>query len=115
MGGPLDGKVATRMSVRLARYLGPAAIALLLTSSAGAQTYQVLHGFGPSSHAPEGALLADGSGNLYGTTWGGGVYGLGTVFKLDGANGYALTTLHEFRPDGLRRPRSPSRRGGHRR
>ena len=33
---------------------------------------------------PSGAVTLDASGNLYGTTYGGGAYGLGAVFKLTG-------------------------------
>ena len=36
----------------------------------------------PSGVYPEGSLLLDAQGNLYGTTSGGGSYGYGTVFKL---------------------------------
>ncbi len=50
---------------------------------------------------PGAGLVADGSGNLYGTTIGGGAGGKGTVFRLDASKGWALTTLHEFAgPDG---------------
>jgi uncharacterized repeat protein (TIGR03803 family) len=59
-------------------------------------TYQLLHGFaGPDGAAPHAAVIADFSGNLFGTTDGDGGFP-GTVFKLDSANGYALTTLHSF-------------------
>src|SRR5512135_1912975 len=70
-------------------------------STLRAQTYEVIHTFGPGFYQPESALIADASGNLYGTTRGGGVSGLGTVYRLDAANGYALTTLHSFAgPEG---------------
>src|SRR5690242_1817199 len=39
-------------------------------------------------------LVRGQAGNLYGTTWGGGAYGKGTVFKLD-ASGHE-TILHNF-------------------
>ena len=39
-------------------------------------------------------LVADASGNLYGTTYDGGIYGAGAVFKL--APSGTLTTLHSF-------------------
>jgi uncharacterized repeat protein (TIGR03803 family) len=32
---------------------------------------------------PQAGLILDTSGALYGTTYQGGLYGLGTVFKLD--------------------------------
>ena len=43
---------------------------------------------------PYAGLVADTKGNLYGTTFGGGVYGAGTVFKV-ALNGDA-TTLYSF-------------------
>jgi uncharacterized repeat protein (TIGR03803 family) len=96
--------VASPSWARLAGSFGLTAIAFLLASSLGAQTYQVLQNFGghpPGGAAPQAALIADASGNLYGTTVEGGLSGLGTVFKLDAANDYALTTLHSFSgPDG---------------
>jgi len=48
---------------------------------------------------PEGGLVADGSGNLYGTTSNGGTHGAGTIFELtpNGAT-YAYTVLHNFCP-----------------
>jgi uncharacterized repeat protein (TIGR03803 family) len=66
----------------------------------------VIYAFnGPDGAHPNGSLVADASGNLYGTTRAGGSGGLGTVFKL--ANPHAtgtlwqLTVLHSFSgPDG---------------
>jgi uncharacterized repeat protein (TIGR03803 family) len=48
----------------------------------GAET--VLHSFGSGSDGatPEGQLVIDASGNFYGTTFAGGTYGVGTVFKM---------------------------------
>jgi uncharacterized repeat protein (TIGR03803 family) len=37
---------------------------------------------GPNGSGPNGTLIADSSGNLYGTTVNGGVHGFGTVFEL---------------------------------
>src|SRR5262249_44463336 len=61
-----------------------------------------LHSFsGPDGSFPIAALILDSAGNLYGTTSFGGAGAYGTVFKLDAANSYALTTLHSFGgPDG---------------
>jgi uncharacterized repeat protein (TIGR03803 family) len=60
-------------------------------------TETVLHSFAGGAtdgQFPEAGLLADSSGNLYGTTQSGGAEGLGTVFKItpDGTE----TVLHFF-------------------
>lgn len=51
-------------------------------SPAGKET--VLHSFALSGDGayPQGALVRDAAGNLYGTTQSGGTFGFGTVFKL---------------------------------
>jgi uncharacterized repeat protein (TIGR03803 family) len=56
----------------------------------------VLHNFtgGADGSQPSAGLLRDSLGNLYGTTYFGGAFNFGTVFKLDTANN--LTTLHGF-------------------
>src|SRR6202035_4781924 len=64
----------------------------------------VLHNFkgGPGSY---GSLVFDTSGNLYGTTGGGGAYNYGTVFKLTPSANchWTETVLHSFNGnDGLR-------------
>lgn len=43
-------------------------------------------------------MAIDSSGNLYGTTWGGGAYGYGTVFELspNGSGGFTESVLHSF-------------------
>jgi uncharacterized repeat protein (TIGR03803 family) len=57
----------------------------------------VVHSFAGGTHdgaTPEGALIVDAARNLYGTTYAGGAYGAGTVFKL--APTGALSLLHTF-------------------
>jgi uncharacterized repeat protein (TIGR03803 family) len=50
---------------------------------------------------PECDLVMDKSGNLYGTTYGGGTYNAGTVFELSKVNGvWTETLLHSFRGNG---------------
>jgi uncharacterized repeat protein (TIGR03803 family) len=85
---------------------GALAIAIILTSvvvampSAGAQTLTVLHRFtgGADGEYPESGLIRDGKGNLYGTTYDGGAFGFGTVFKLSKTG--KLTVLHSFSETG---------------
>jgi len=45
---------------------------------------------------PEGGLLRDTAGNLYGTTSGCGASGYGTVFKLSSGKTWTETVLHSF-------------------
>lgn len=47
-------------------------------------TESVIHSFtgGSDGSYPYGGLIADGKGNLFGTTYGGGAAGLGTVFEI---------------------------------
>jgi uncharacterized repeat protein (TIGR03803 family) len=54
--------------------------------------------------APRSALIADGAGNLYGTTGEGGASTYGTVFKLDASSNYALSTLTTFNGTNGREP-----------
>jgi uncharacterized repeat protein (TIGR03803 family) len=51
---------------------------------------------------PEAGLVADASGNLYGTTVYGGASGYGVVYELVASTGYTYTVLYSFAgsPDG---------------
>ena len=72
----------------------------LSPGSDGVWTVSVLHAFGKGHDAsfPVAGLTFDGAGNLYGTTWIGGEYGLGTVFELSPIVGGEWTekVLHSF-------------------
>jgi uncharacterized repeat protein (TIGR03803 family) len=60
---------------------------------------EVLYRFqgSPDGADPQGGLVADNAGALYGTTLGGGTYGQGTVFKLTPTkNGYSESILYSF-------------------
>ena len=71
------------------------AVAVAVTRQATAQTFTVLHEFHNfDGSLPEGALLQDATGTLYGTTFMGGDDFEGTVFKL-GKLGRE-TVLHSF-------------------
>jgi uncharacterized repeat protein (TIGR03803 family) len=63
------------------------------------QTYSVLHNFtgGYDGATPEGSLILDDEGNLYGTTYQGGAFYYGTVIRLNPKG--KVTTLHSF--DGV--------------
>jgi uncharacterized repeat protein (TIGR03803 family) len=67
-----------------------------LASSSQAQTLITLHAFtgGADGASPQAGLIQDKAGNLYGTTAYGGVFNVGTVFKLDkSANESVLYTF----------------------
>jgi uncharacterized repeat protein (TIGR03803 family) len=59
---------------------------------------------GANSVFPQGALVLDAAGNLYGTTFFGGAYNQGSVFELSsrGDGSWTKTDLHSFAgyPDG---------------
>ncbi|MGA7459437.1 MAG: choice-of-anchor tandem repeat GloVer-containing protein [Candidatus Korobacteraceae bacterium] len=71
-----------------------------LTPGVGGWTETLLHSFGNGTdgEAPDGALVFDTAGNLYGTTGGGGTYGGGTVFELTPTvgGGWTEQVLHNF-------------------
>ncbi len=59
------------------------ALLVMAVRPAQAQTLTVLHGFGgPDGANSEASLVRDTQGNLYGTTYGGGAHGYGTVFMV---------------------------------
>jgi uncharacterized repeat protein (TIGR03803 family) len=70
-----------------------------LTPNGNGYDFSLLYTFtgGLDGGNPQGAVLADASGALYGTTEHGGAAGKGTVFKLTpGVGGYAESVLHSF-------------------
>jgi len=81
------------------------ALTVVLTQSAQAQTFKVLHTFtgGADGGEPNAGLTMDKAGNLYGTAYYGGSYGNGTVFELSHrGSGWVFTPLYSFQglPDG---------------
>lgn len=71
----------------------------LFLGSAFASNEKVLHTFngGSDGSYPVAAMIADRSGNLYGTTRYGGANGQGTVFELTNSNGvWNETILYNF-------------------
>ncbi len=71
---------------------------VLAACAAQAQNYneETIYSFrgSPDGANPYGGVAQDSAGNLYGTTYQGGHYNLGTVFKLDTAG--KETVLHSF-------------------
>jgi uncharacterized repeat protein (TIGR03803 family) len=79
------------------------AFTLALAPLAIAQTYTetVIHSFSGGANGTEplfSGVIRDRAGNFYGTTYSGGAFNLGTVFKVD-INGNA-TVLHSFTGGG---------------
>lgn len=77
---------------------------LIFARPAQAQTETVLYSFCSQPSCADGAnpyggLVMDKKGNLYGTTYGGGTYIDGTIFKLSRTG--SLTVLHSFNNDGM--------------
>jgi uncharacterized repeat protein (TIGR03803 family) len=80
-------------------------VAFALSIPARAQTASTIYSFAlHDSFWPEGGLVEDASGNLYGTTVGGGTYGVGTVYQLSppvkGSTTWTKTVLYSFQPWG---------------
>ena len=86
---------------RVHSLLGPSLVAVVFgagvfaSGSVAEATYSVVHLHVPDAATPRAPLVRDAAGNLYGTTWKGGAYDRGTVFRTrpDGT-GFAL--LHSF-------------------
>lgn len=71
----------------------PQTVSLMGTGATFESFYQFPRN-GTKGASPQGGMVFDTKGNLYGTTEGGGAYGFGTVYKLT-TNG-TETVLHNF-------------------
>ena len=86
---------------RRGRLILPVAFISLLACSllsAQVQSFSVLYNFSnsPDGASPDkGTLVLDPAGNLYGTTYAGGIFSQGTIFKLDPSGNE--TVLYHFR------------------
>jgi uncharacterized repeat protein (TIGR03803 family) len=84
------------------RGLEDGGVAYEMIRGAGGWDFTVLYYFCIQYHCPDGGtpqsgMILDGSGNLYGTTAGGGEYGDGIVFELtSNSGGWGETILHSF-------------------
>ena len=74
---------------------------LLLAAVSQAQTYKVIYNFtnqGSDGATPYGGPILDESGNLYGSTYLGGTYGSGSVYKLSpGSPFWNLNSLYSLK------------------
>jgi uncharacterized repeat protein (TIGR03803 family) len=73
-----------------------------VSQAAQSQTYTVIHNFtglGKDGANPYGGPILDSSGNLYGTTYLGGIYGNGSVYRLSfKGSTWRYTPLYNFGP-----------------
>lgn len=74
---------------------------LALAPLAAAQTESTLYSFTETTNFwPQGGLIEDSTGNLYGTTKGGGTYGVGSFYELSpptqSGGAWTETTLYNF-------------------
>jgi uncharacterized repeat protein (TIGR03803 family) len=72
-----------------------------VSQPAQAQTYQVIHNFtrqGNDGASPYGGPVLDSSGNLYGTTYAGGTFGSGNVYRLEpSGSSWKYSSLYNFK------------------
>jgi uncharacterized repeat protein (TIGR03803 family) len=92
-----------RLFIGLRDILAIFALAVFVTGSAASQE-KVLHSFGNGTDGlyPYAGLIFDAAGNLYGTTYEGGIHGYGTVFELtpEEGGGWTEKVLHSFNLNG---------------
>ena len=108
-GSRTDSSLASTFSAST-KAARPCAIALMLVlvlftlAAAQAQTFTVLHTFsGLDGLTPYSGVTLDAAGNLYGTTYGGGPHGFGSVYQLKRrGSSYIHYQLYAFTggPDG---------------
>ncbi len=69
-----------------------------LSPAQGGWSFAVLHSFGQEeADGPASKLTMDAAGSLYGSSFGGGTFGAGTVYKLaPSSGGWIYSTLHSF-------------------
>jgi len=72
-----------------------------ISPSGSGWSESILTNFERGESNPDGELVFDSAGNLFGTTYLGGAFFSGTVFELQPKNGgWQETVLHEFSGDG---------------
>ena len=103
LAGPLSSGTGPINRFSLLMLTLTCVLVILAVPSAQAQTFTVLHAFfGSEGTFPEGGLVMDAAGNIYGTTRDGGS-GAGNVYKLSYRHGWLLNSLYNFQsgPDGV--------------
>jgi uncharacterized repeat protein (TIGR03803 family) len=88
-----------RLSHGLRAMLAIFAVSVFAMSTWAVAQESVLHSFGNGNDGQNpGAMIFDAAGNLYGTTYWGGIHQLGTVFEMSPrqGGGWTETVLHSF-------------------
>jgi uncharacterized repeat protein (TIGR03803 family) len=68
-----------------------------ISASGGNWVFNLAYDLVGEGPGPQETLVRDAGGNLYGSSWGDGLYGQGAVFKLTPtAEGWTYTSLHDF-------------------
>jgi len=93
LAGVLQGANGDLYGVTKGGGIGPGTIFTATTAGDFTNLYSFPAGGGDGAH-PSEALFADPNGLLYGTAWGGGTNGVGTVFQVT-TNG-TLSTMYTF-------------------
>lgn len=102
--GPTAGLVMDKQGNLYGTAPRPYSTAFELRPGSDGWKETILHHFGVrkgDGAAPFAGLILDAAANLYGTTRGGGAYGVGTVYKLRRtASGWSEAILHNFDNNG---------------
>lgn len=71
-------------------------VIVVAVASAQSPTYNLIYSFkgSPDGAGPSATLIHDAAGNFYGTTFAGGAYGYGSIFKI--ATSGQETVLYSF-------------------
>src|SRR5256885_6889624 len=81
--------------------IGAFLLLAIVSQPAQSQTYKVIHNFtdkGNDGATPYGGPILDQSGNLYGSTYLGGTYGAGSVYKLSpNGSSWKYSSLYSFK------------------
>jgi uncharacterized repeat protein (TIGR03803 family) len=94
------------MRTRLLNLLVPALVAFLAAAaSASAQSFEVLQRFQALPAQLNGPLVQGNDGLLYGTSFAGGDFGFGAIFRVD-PGGMSAEVLHSFNGFTGRRPKA---------